>query len=199
MRKQQCITEKAKSLIRYKAISLIGKYGFTRDDAPDIEQELYLDLLERFPNFDPEKSSYGTFVYNLVNNKVATLIQYRTQQKRDYRKCNVSLEDDAGEINGETLEVSDTIDSDECDIRLGRKHLPTTDKTDLVIDLAQAIESLPDDLKHIAHLLGEKSINEIADSLSITRFSVSRRIKKIRQHLEQKGISENFLNFFRTF
>jgi hypothetical protein len=43
------ITESLKRLIRSKARQMVGKAGLTDADRPDVEQELWLDLLRRWP------------------------------------------------------------------------------------------------------------------------------------------------------
>lgn len=44
-------------LIQQKADQLIGRYGFTKSDREDIEQELTLALLERWDQYDPVRGN----------------------------------------------------------------------------------------------------------------------------------------------
>ncbi|MBD3166847.1 hypothetical protein GF324_09625 [bacterium] len=51
------IDEYAVEVIKYRAVTLIGTAGYTRDDVEDIEQDLILALLERMDHFDASKAN----------------------------------------------------------------------------------------------------------------------------------------------
>jgi len=51
------LDEYAFRLVACKARQLIGQYGFTEDDQPDIRQDLLADLLHRLPSFDSSRAS----------------------------------------------------------------------------------------------------------------------------------------------
>src|SRR3990172_5832893 len=65
------ITDSLKRLIRSKALQVVGKAGLTNADRPDVEQELWLDLLERWPKFRPNRARISTFIKRVLNHKVA--------------------------------------------------------------------------------------------------------------------------------
>ena len=73
--------------IRVAAQGLVGRYGYTRSDLEDIVQDLALHVLERLGEYDPGRGAWSTFLKRVVRNKIGHLIEHRTFQKRDYRKC----------------------------------------------------------------------------------------------------------------
>jgi DNA-directed RNA polymerase specialized sigma24 family protein len=73
--------------IRVAARGLVGKHGYTRSDFEDIVQDLALHVLERMGEYDPGRGAWSTFLKRVLHNKISHLIEYRTFQKRDYRKC----------------------------------------------------------------------------------------------------------------
>jgi RNA polymerase sigma-70 factor (ECF subfamily) len=90
--KQRILDGYARDVIRHKARQLIGKYGFTRDDYDDLQQEMMLDLLRRLGKYDPSRAGLSTFVARIVDRKVSTLIRHQRQEKRDYRRQVCSLD-----------------------------------------------------------------------------------------------------------
>ena len=64
------------NLIRKKARSLVGKYGFTTSDQESIEQELWYHLLQVYSRFDPSRGKETTFIISVVENRIRTLIEH---------------------------------------------------------------------------------------------------------------------------
>ena len=61
--------------IRFKARQLAGQAGFGAGERKDLEQELFLDLLTRLPQYDPDRARRTTFISRVVANRVSTLIE----------------------------------------------------------------------------------------------------------------------------
>ena len=57
--------------IRFKARQLAGQAGFGAGERKDLEQELFLDLLQRLPQYDPERARRTTFISRVVANRVS--------------------------------------------------------------------------------------------------------------------------------
>jgi len=72
--------------MRLAAQTLVGRYGYTRSDLEDITQDLALHVLERLGEYDPGRGAWSTFLKRVMRNKIVHLIEYRTYQKRDFRK-----------------------------------------------------------------------------------------------------------------
>ncbi len=84
---RQELTSQDLLAMRLAARGLVGRHGYTRSDVEDIVQDLALHVLERMGKYDPGRGAWSTFLTRLIRNKVVHLIEYRTYQKRDYRKC----------------------------------------------------------------------------------------------------------------
>jgi hypothetical protein len=81
-------------LIQYKVRSLIGNYGLTASEVPDLEQELYALTFQALEGHDVKRACRKTYADRLVASKIATIIESRSTQKRDWRK-NRQLDDAA--------------------------------------------------------------------------------------------------------
>ena len=73
--------------IRVAARALAGRHGYSLSDFEDIAQDLALHVIERMGEYDPGRGAWSTFLKRMLRNKISHLIEYRTFQKRDYRKC----------------------------------------------------------------------------------------------------------------
>ena len=107
-------------IIKHKARTLVGSYGFVEDDRQDLEQDLTLDVLRRLAKFDPARAQLATFVSRLVDHRIANIIEERTAQKRDYRLCTRSLNEPVNEEDGEPTELQELISQDDFLRRTGR-------------------------------------------------------------------------------
>ena len=163
-------------LVRIKANQLVGRYGFTRSDREDVEQELLLDLLVRLRRFDPARARRFTFVRLVVNRCVASLIRRRRTASRDYRRANVSLDELLwdGKRAGRFLEPA----------------LDDTQQRDLRIDLTEALESLPVRYREVAEELRDGNLWTAAQQQRRTREAVRRMREHIRRHLLDRGLGD---------
>ena len=79
-------------LIQKKARSLVGKYGFTVEDQPDIQQELYLHLLQRQHRYDSRRGKETTYYSWLIDNYIRKVIENRCADKRNSGLPDESLD-----------------------------------------------------------------------------------------------------------
>jgi DNA-directed RNA polymerase specialized sigma24 family protein len=77
------ISRTAARVARHPALSQYSK--------EDLQQELALDHLQRFQQFDPLRCSAKTFSCRLIRNRVASLIAEHSSQMRNWRLCTRSL------------------------------------------------------------------------------------------------------------
>lgn len=172
---QITINEYERRLIRLKAWQLVGKYGFTRSDREDIEQDLALHVIEHMGQFDPKRSSRSTFVDRIVNRRIISILRQRFAQRRDYRRC-VAL--DEAIVNREDAPLKP---EDQRRVRVD----PTSD---LAIDLHDAIESLEADTQHMCRLLMHEASAETARRLGLTPAEARTRVARIRRQLTDAGL-----------
>jgi RNA polymerase sigma-70 factor (ECF subfamily) len=189
--KQRILDGYARDVIRHKARQLIGKYGFTRDDYDDLQQEMMLDLLRRLGKYDPSKAGLSTFVARIVDRKVSNLIRHQRQEKRDYTKqvcpLDAQVEDQDGQVRG----LEDVLSQDAYDQEVERHDRPTADRLDLRIDLTLVLDDLPDDLRELARRLQTRTMAEIAREMGVPRSTLYEKgIARLRKIFEDKGLRE---------
>ena len=173
-------------LIRKKARSLIGKYGFTNSDKEDIEQELWLHLLRRQDCYDPARSRVTTFIARVVENRIRTLIEHQRAGKRSCDTPVDSLDDRVSpDIEMDRHEV---VDQETYLRATGQISQPLAELRELALDVDRAISSLPPDLRDIALLLMQYTITEVSRRTGIPRTTINDKRDQIRRAFEKHGL-----------
>ena len=180
--------EFAIKLIRYKARRLVERPGFSRDELPDIEQALHLDLLQRLPRYDPARAGVRTFTTRVVNHQVLTLIEARLAGVRDFRKEDGSFDERGGECgNGENgppaawggsylrSRIQDTVESER--------------QQALRIDVEGSLAELPEQDRSLCERLKTSSVSEISRDTGVPRGTIYERVGKIRSRFEKAGLA----------
>lgn len=189
--KQGILNGYARDVIRHKARQLIGKYGFTRDDYDDLQQEMMLDLLRRLGKYHPSKAGLNTFVARIVDRKVSTLIRHQRQKKRDYRQQVCSLDAQVEDQDGQAHRLDEVLSQDAYDAEIARHDRPAAERHDLRLDLKSAFDELPDDLRDLAFRLQTRTVAEIARELGVPRSTLYEKgITRLRKFFEDRGLRE---------
>ena len=189
--KQRILAGYARDVIRHKARQLIGKYGFTRDDYDDLQQEMMLDLLRRLGKYDPSRAGLSTFVARIVDRKVSTLIRHQRQEKRDYRRPVCSLDAQVEDQDGQARGLDEVLSQDAFDDEVARHDRPRAERLDLRLDLSLVLDELPDDLRQLALRLQTRTVAEIARELGVPRSTLYEKgIARLRKIFEDKGLRE---------
>jgi hypothetical protein len=76
----------ARALIKHKVRRLVGHYGYTRSDADDLAQELALKAHLAAAKYDPARGALTTFYDRVLENRVRSLAEHATCQRRDRRR-----------------------------------------------------------------------------------------------------------------
>jgi RNA polymerase sigma factor (sigma-70 family) len=184
----------AARIIRRKARSLVGMYGFRPSDAEDLEQTLTLEVLRRAPGFDPRKGSEGQFLSTVVARAIASLVERHNAAKRGFGFAIVSLDAGIEYTSGDNASSHDVIDKESYLQTTRSGETPEVQCRDLLIDFERACRSLPEDLWQLACQLSEQTPSEIARSTGIPRTTINDRIKKLRARLRKSGLGD-YLNF----
>jgi len=77
--------------VRRTARTMVGRYGVSMDDVPDLEQELIIHLWEKKGQYSPgnaRRCSYKTFISRIIEKKKADILKEKSREKRqlDHRK-----------------------------------------------------------------------------------------------------------------
>jgi RNA polymerase sigma-70 factor (ECF subfamily) len=178
-------------LIQHKAQQLVGNYGFVKDDRPDIEQDLIVDLLARLPIYDPSRAAPHTFMARVIEHKIASLIEERTAAKRDYRRCTISLNDPVADDEDDGEERGDGVDMDSYLRMTGGQSMSVADQAACHVDLARAMKRLsPAQRALCARLAAGQERADIARELGVHRDTVHERIKEIRAIFVKAGLKK---------
>lgn len=180
-RHQIHVNDYAARLIRFKARMLGRHRAFARDDREDIEQDLWLDLLERLPKYDPARASLSTFVARVVERRVVSLIRYRSAEKRSAFREECSLDDRVLDADGRDTarhETTPEVSNDPARLR------------ELERDMAHVMAHLPDDLRAIALALAFGTQNAVGPELGLSRRAMSKAAERLHEIFRDAGLDE---------
>ena len=162
-------------VVAFKALQLAGSYGFSRDEASDIAQDLALDYLKRRARYDRSRSAPGTFLRTVVGNRSATLAKRQSAQCRDYRRT-VSIRHDVGGPSAQRASATTCRNLREV-------------RQNFRLDVIAAVKRLPPQLRRICELLIVlESASEVAETLAISRATLYRRLIEIRDLFSEMGV-----------
>ncbi len=186
------LDEYAVTTIRVKAKKLIGKAGYTKADSEDIRQEITLDLLQRLPNYDPTKSSLHTFVNDVVDHKIARMIEARNAEMRDFKTVPLSLNVLEEDADGTLFEQIDEIEDETLPWNPGPGKASEFDLFELRNDIIRILSKLPPHLREICLRLMRNNIFVVAKEMGIPRATLYDHLKIIREHFEKAGLKNYF-------
>lgn len=173
--------------IRFRVSQLAGKFGISRSDRADLEQDLRIALLERVDKFDPERGHWNVFVFTIIERTIAAMF---TPGKVEQRMTELEFDSLSSLVaSGDCSETSLAqlvLPEDQARIS-GRRVVDHVGEVDRNHDVAILLERLPPDLREIATLLMHKSVAAVARELDIPRATLRRRIKTIRGIFSELG------------
>jgi DNA-directed RNA polymerase specialized sigma24 family protein len=79
---ENAFDERIIALVRWKARSLVGRTGLTRQDCPDLTQELLACLVVPLRGYEAGRASQLTYACTLVNRFAANILRARRAAKR---------------------------------------------------------------------------------------------------------------------
>jgi len=176
------------TLVKHQVSRLTRCRAFSRSDAPDLSQELRLEIWRRMPAYDPKRGRRGTFVRHLLENKSISLVRTRIAGKRDFRKNGDSLNVRGFEPGVGMAEQANTLDASDCRSRRGLGTRNAFELSDLKNDVSRLVSTLPRDLQKLCRLLGDMTVTEAAKELGQSRQKVYAAIARLRQRFEDAGL-----------
>lgn len=180
----------AAAIIRKKARSLRGKYGFNESDVEDIEQEIVIDLWKRRNRFNPGRSHENYFIVMVARHAIARIIERAKADMRRVHTRTRSLDQPVDDRSDESPLLHETLTEEDHLPRLRDRSRSPEDERDLVLDLEAGISTLPGELRHIARLLKFYSMSEISRKTGIPRTTLNDKRMQIRKALEGRGLGE---------
>ena len=187
----ETVDDYAVRIIKHKARQLVGRYGLTFFDREDLEQELMIDLLQRMRYFNPAKAKKTTFIARIVERHIATILEARHAQCRDWRLCRVSLNTPHESDKGDTWELIDRVDSEGA-LRTCQPDTRESEINNLRMDLARVLDTLPEDLRDLCERLRESNMAEIARETGVSRTTLYDKLTRIREAFREVGLDDCF-------
>lgn len=178
-----------RDLIRRKARQLVGRAGFTKFDVEDIAQELYLKLVKHLGAFDPDQGHLHAFVTTVVERHVATMLRDKRAAKRDHRRIS-SLNVMVEITDEQPTELAQTVSRRELEARLGCHRRSQEEITQLAIDLADLIATLPEPWRRLLELRKSRSMAQAAREMGVPRTTLNDWMRFIRLRFEQAGMRD---------
>ena len=152
-----------------QAYGYILKKVIDRYTAEDILMDAFLSCYQKFDQFDPQKASFQTWLYVVINNKLKNY--YRDRKEYD------NIDD--------CMEYSDTFEDE---------FIAAESFADMRTALANALETLPEPQKTIVIMkyFKNKQAAEIGTVLGLSpgnvRVQLTRAMSKLRDYFESNGI-----------
>jgi RNA polymerase sigma-70 factor (ECF subfamily) len=154
---------------------LAGRFGFTKQDVPDIMQELLLEIYRQRENFVPDRGCAAVFILRIVNNKIVDLVRYRQADCRDWRKCRQSLNETVIISDVGAVELIDLLCADD------NKNFA------LAVDVDMIRERLSAELQELCEYLLNYDLGETSGTATQSRGAFQYRMKKLRENFQKHG------------
>jgi len=152
-----------RNLAGRKANAFVRRCRIATDEREDVESQLVLTFITRWPKFDGERASVQTFASRLMDKELTSILRYRLAQGRQW--CELPKPD-----AGPAPEL----------IHQFR------------VDLARAMAPLPEIVRETAVALSRFSAVDAARVMGCSRQMIGRRKHQIREALLVAGIGANY-------
>jgi RNA polymerase sigma factor (sigma-70 family) len=159
---------------------LIGRYGFTASDVPDIEQELHLKVWRSLKGLD--EAILEAAVCQIVKHAMIDLLRRQERACRDWRQVAFSMNDFVPDSDDENECLSDLMDLAKAfDVAFGRP-ASWPERREMSMDLDDALANLPCELRDMAEKLDACSgnLSEAARDLGISRKMARIRLTRLQ-------------------
>lgn len=154
-----------RDLAKRKASAYVRRSGLPASARCDVQSELVLRFLARWPKFDEHKSSIRTFASRVMDQELASIWRAQIAQCR---------------------QVTSTPEA--------TGHPSVAVLRQFRLDVSRAIASLPRETRETAFALCELSTRESADALGCSRQTITRRKRDIREALRSVGIGPDYFS-----
>ena len=137
---------------------------FRGEDPEDLGQDLTTHVLEQFPHFDKSRGRPTTFIKTIIQNKVVSMVRYRTAKKRSATFVAVP----EGFLTSLAAEE---------------------EAIDLVIDTRAVTSTLDSSLQTLCDQVPDTSVSQIARESSVSRHRVTAQAGTVREVFVDKGLA----------
>jgi RNA polymerase sigma factor (sigma-70 family) len=178
-----------RGIIRRKIKQLIGRAGFANHDWEDLEQDMFLRVLQALKSFDPSQAHRNKFITAVVERYFANVLRDKQAGKRDHRRIT-SINVMINITDERPTELAQTIGQRELDARRGRHPRSDEEQAQLARDVAESIGKLPVELRKLAERLKSESVSDIARDMGIPRTTLNEIVRRLRRRFENGGLKD---------
>lgn len=180
----------AHKFIRFKVRQIIGCVGLPRSRREELEQDLRLLLIRRFPMFDPKIAQWPAYVVAVIERRIATIVEHGQFLDRSGLTNFVSLSESAIDEEGLQVELADQMSPDHQGKVSGLFKRTETERFAIRHDLELAMPTLTDEQRATCELLKRMTVKSLARRRGHSRNKLRNDLIPIREQLDRKGISE---------
>ncbi|MCG3204907.1 MAG: hypothetical protein KCHDKBKB_01624 [Elusimicrobia bacterium] len=178
-------------LAKKKARRLIGKFGFTQEDAGDLEQELLLHIFLRKKGGSAaaQLQSKGKSVMGrILDNRIRDLIEKAKSKKREGQLKSDSLHRELGQgEEGESVTYEDILSEDDSFGRSGKRRL--AEEEEIRLALGSALGKLTSFQRRVCRLLMTyRTVDKVATAVRMKRPTLYLEINRIRAVFDEEGL-----------
>jgi len=175
-------------LAKRKARQLVGKYGFTEFDKEDIEQDIYLHVLQRWSSYDRDEGHHHKFITAVIERYIVNFLRDRCATKR-YEGEHKSLEMPLHAAR-EEKSIGESLTDSVADTRLCRERRSEVELIDLRLDMQIVLDELPPRWREVLELRKSLTVSEISDQLEIPRTTINSWIRQVRERFAEAGLDK---------
>ena len=177
-------------LIDFKTWRLTRIWRFSDEDMHDLKQDLFLRVFQSLSKFDSRRGTTKTFINRVLNNRLIQILDKRMTVKCGFGKCTRSLDEYVASLDGESIDLADTIDREAYLLHTGMQRRPSIDECELRIEIERVISTLEPELRDMCNRLRTKSMSQISRDMGVPRRSLYSAIRKLRCIFEEAGLRD---------
>ena len=184
--------EYARTRIRVAVQRLGRRLKLSRADREDVEQDLWVNLLEQAQNFDPERGAINTFIDRVVNSAAASLVRGREREMRADGFHAQSLDSIADDSSCKKRTLRSSLSPEDGARRKGRTPMSDIDQLEQLEALDSALANMPSELRDMCEqLMAGTTPTTLARQFGISRRQMRRRLEEARVFFEAAGLGNS--------
>jgi RNA polymerase sigma-70 factor (ECF subfamily) len=165
---------------------LVRQLQLSRDDLPDIRQDLIADALARLRAFDPERGSLGAFLATVFSHKATRIARQVKARRCLFGAYPISIDDPMPGLAGTTR--GDLVAEHDGYAAWCGQPMDTFAAAERRIDLERRLAILSRKDGALCAALGQTTIEELAAAGRGARATLYRRVRDIRLALTAYGL-----------
>lgn len=184
------LTPYAKKLVRFNACQLSRSPGFHPSEREDLEQSLWLAILERADKFDSARASINTFVHHVVTSTARMLFRRRHAPKQSVSAGAQSLDHAPCMGSRHSKPLARVIHPAHLARRLGTAPPDELLQRENAEAVAHALSAMPQRLRAVCRQLTVGSVSGAARAMRTSRRQIRRRVAAARPFFIEAGFFE---------